>query len=882
MTLIQTSRVYAWGWRTHQFIENEAEDVFSDNSFFFNRHSTIYEWCIKPDQGWGGSDWHWLDAISYHPLVTTGGQLPWAVENVFDNIVRNLRDENWEKAAQLMGAICHYTGDSTNPLHSTWDYTPGGNHGSYESQVNGRLGEISIPDYVPQELDNIFDATMATLEESFDFTDEDPNGGVNLSDFLENDILWNDTIKSITENRLRAGVQFTANIWYTAMIRAGLVIQAPTLSMPGNGAIISDNTPTFEWSSTVAGYQLEYAPDNAFTTNVAIVKDLTTTSYTPVTPLADGTWFWHVRSGDNTTSVGLWSDTWQFTIAETIAIIGAMYIEVNPIKSEMEVTNQFSEGDATYWEGTLYGEEVVLVQSGVGLDNANSCITYLVNNYDLKEVIFSGVAGACNPDLKIMDVVISSVVTFDYDPLTHQMNFSWEADPTLISLAETAGDSVSLLPCENNPNPQIVTGNDYTVENITEEFLYKDNMWNYCQVQCFEMEDSAIADVCTSNNVPFVCVRCISDYSTPESLIIDYPKYKDNAAKNAAMVVLEMIDELHDPIYIEGNDNFTPANGVNGGGSGTENDPYIIENWDISAESAHGIEIRNTTAYFIIRKSLVENGRWGGYCGIYLENVANGKVENCIVENNYFGIRLYYSSNNAISNNLVENNLNGIRLEGSSNNLLYHNNLVNNGTQAYDDGTNRWDAGYPSGGNYWSDYTGPDNYSGENQNQPGSDGIGDTPYPIPGDNNQDRYPLMNPWPVPHLGTAVFSVVDLYTVNVEKILYLNQGSKLVVKFYTYGDAFENENVIENFVPPWLVEENESARHPEGIGVKKARLDLTADNTENVISTIATFTTTRSYLIGRISAIKSKWPFALIPERSILIKEISDIKAIWPFA
>ena len=26
--------------------------------------------------------------------------------------------------------------------------------------------------------------------------------------------------------------------------------------------------------------------------------------------------------------------------------------------------------------------------------------------------------------------------------------------------------------------------------------------------------------------------------------------------------------------------------------------------------------------------------------------------------------------------------------------------------QAYDDGTGLWDNGYPSGGNYWDDYTG--------------------------------------------------------------------------------------------------------------------------------------------------------------------------------
>jgi PGF-pre-PGF domain-containing protein len=115
------------------------------------------------------------------------------------------------------------------------------------------------------------------------------------------------------------------------------------------------------------------------------------------------------------------------------------------------------------------------------------------------------------------------------------------------------------------------------------------------------------------------------------------------------------------PISINGDANFTLANGVTGG-TGTQLDPYIIENWVIDASSANGITIQNTNAYFIIRNCLVENGG-GSYSGIYLDSVINGKVKNNICENNYNGIYLYDSYECTIDNNNCSNNPNnGIHL----------------------------------------------------------------------------------------------------------------------------------------------------------------------------------------------------------------------------
>jgi parallel beta-helix repeat protein len=181
------------------------------------------------------------------------------------------------------------------------------------------------------------------------------------------------------------------------------------------------------------------------------------------------------------------------------------------------------------------------------------------------------------------------------------------------------------------------------------------------------------------------------------------------------------------PISIEGDDNFTFANGVNGGGTGTAGDPYIIDGWTIEAlgTHAHGISIQDTTAYFIVQNCFVPHTS-SDYFGIFLNNVINGKIENnvckyseagiCLyrndfnniltgntVSNNNAGIILWYSSNNIISNNICENNWgNGergydgtaINLQFSSNNIIDKNTCSNNNYYGISISSNEFNPSY--------------------------------------------------------------------------------------------------------------------------------------------------------------------------------------------
>jgi len=97
---------------------------------------------------------------------------------------------------------------------------------------------------------------------------------------------------------------------------------------------------------------------------------------------------------------------------------------------------------------------------------------------------------------------------------------------------------------------------------------------------------------------------------------------------------------------------------------------------------------------------------------------------------------------------VTDNRVGLFQFDGTENNIIHHNSLINNSIQVLVEDLAKtsadiWDDGYPSGGNYWSNYGGTDLLQGSFQNEAGTDGIGDTPH-VMNTWNQDNYPLTQP------------------------------------------------------------------------------------------------------------------------------------------
>jgi len=200
--------------------------------------------------------------------------------------------------------------------------------------------------------------------------------------------------------------------------------------------------------------------------------------------------------------------------------------------------------------------------------------------------------------------------------------------------------------------------------------------------------------------------------------------------------------------------------------------------------------------------------------GIFFGYANDNGITKCNISKNQIGIWLAKSDDNYIHwCDFYNNSVAGISARDSTvNNRIDGNNFIRNTINAEDYSNNSWGGWHLHGGNYWSDYTGNDYYRGINQDIPGSDGIGDTPYYYisgPG-NNTDRYPLMSPYGCP-FQPLYLGYVDVH-FEKESILSGGGGYGGLIRGIYLNVNTSIEELPLTMVYHYTIEMNYSLRFP----------------------------------------------------------------------
>ena len=226
-----------------------------------------------------------------------------------------------------------------------------------------------------------------------------------------------------------------------------------------------------------------------------------------------------------------------------IAIMGAMPEEVAPILKRLKDYKTTEYAGNKYYEATYNGVELVIAYSKIGKVFSALTASTMIEHFGAEKLLFSGVAGAVSPKLKVGDLIVATkLAQHDLDITAFGHPFGYvpegsvfvETDKSLIEISKVVANEMGKSVVEGI----IATGDQFDANEDRKNWI-----GSTFGADALEMEGGSVAVVCDALGVDFFILRAISDAADMDASF-SFDEFLETSAKESAEFVMKMVDKI--------------------------------------------------------------------------------------------------------------------------------------------------------------------------------------------------------------------------------------------------------------------------------------------------------------------------------------------------
>ena len=226
-----------------------------------------------------------------------------------------------------------------------------------------------------------------------------------------------------------------------------------------------------------------------------------------------------------------------------IAIMGAMPEEIALLLEKVGEYKMTEYAGNKYYEATYAGHNLVIAYSKIGKVFSTLTATTMLQKFGAEILLFSGVAGAINPKLKIGNLIAATkLCQHDLDITAFGHPYGYvpegkqfvEADAALVAKAKEVASEMKLDLMEGT----IATGDQFVADPVRNKWI-----GDTFGADALEMEGASVACVCDAMNVPFFILRAISDAADMDASF-SFDEFLESSAIESANFIIKMVEKL--------------------------------------------------------------------------------------------------------------------------------------------------------------------------------------------------------------------------------------------------------------------------------------------------------------------------------------------------